>query len=67
MFFVVGYISFVIAAFGMLLSAQPKFTYFLFLELASLIIILLGHFFRHKRIQKSKTQQQNSLQNLQTS
>jgi membrane protein implicated in regulation of membrane protease activity len=52
-FFVTGYILFLVGLFGILLSAQPIFTYFLFVGLVGLALILVAHFIRHMRLQKS--------------
>jgi uncharacterized membrane protein len=53
----IGLIFFVIATIGLLVSAQPTFTYFLFIGMTGLIVILLGYFTKNKRIQKLKSQQ----------
>jgi hypothetical protein len=50
--FGIGWILLAIATIGMLVSAQPIFTYFAFTGIAGLIMILLGLLIRHKRIQK---------------
>jgi hypothetical protein len=51
--YIIGFVLFLIGLFGISLSTQPVFTYFIFVGLAGLSLILVAHFIRHMRLHKS--------------